>query len=98
YATSSDGVNWSPSSGSSNYLLNMNGYPNWANADVNGGNVTYKHSAGIWHLFFIDFTNFNGVFHATSSDAVNYTYQDQVLNNALVPQDLKAFVYNGVTY
>jgi hypothetical protein len=100
YATSTDGIHWTPSSGSSAYLLKMSGYSNWTNADVNGGNTLYFDSSGVWHLYFIDFSSASpgGVLHATSLDGVNFTYQGQALSNGVVPQELKAFTYNGTKY
>jgi hypothetical protein len=100
YATSTDGVHWSPSSGSASYLLSMSGYANWTNADVNGGNTIYKDASGTWHLYFVDFSSGSagGVLHATSSDGVNYAYQGQVLANGVVPQDMKAFAHAATTY
>ena len=97
-ATSSDGVTWSPSSGTSSALITMSGYPNWASADVNGGNVIVKDPSGLWHLYFIDFQNFTGVFHATSSDFKAFTYQGVYLAEQKVMNDLKSFSYGGSTW
>ncbi len=102
YATSSNGVNWTPSSGNASYLLNMSGYTNWNNADVNGSNVLYYEN-GTYHLYFNDFNYTStghafAVHHATSTDMVNFSYTGDVLNEALMAQDVKKFTYNSSSY
>ena len=98
YSRSTDGSTWTPNVGTTSTLLNMTGYPNWAGADVNGGNVVYRDDQGTWHLYFIDFNNFTGVHHATSTDFVNYTYVGKITSETMVPNDWKAFSYGGSTY
>jgi hypothetical protein len=99
FATSTDGIHWTPTVGQNANLLAMAGYPSWETADVNGGNTVYVDAAGTWHLYFKDFSASSGVLHATSADGINYTYKGEALaNNVVVPQDLKAFSYNGTTY
>lgn len=102
YATSTNGVNWIPSSGNASYLLNMSGYANWSNADVNGSNVLY-YEGGTYHLYFNDFNYTStghafAVHHATSTDMVNFSYTGDVLNEGLVAQDVKKFTYNNGSY
>ncbi|MDQ0110044.1 hypothetical protein J2T02_005192 [Chitinophaga terrae (ex Kim and Jung 2007)] len=102
YATSANGVNWTPSSGNASYLLNMSGYANWNNADVNGSNVIY-YEGGTYHLYFNDFNypstgHAFAVHHATSTDMINFTYTGDVLNEGLVAQDVKKFTYSGNNY
>ncbi|TWF39220.1 hypothetical protein FHW36_106452 [Chitinophaga polysaccharea] len=102
YATSTNGVNWTPSSGNAAYLLNMSGYANWNNADVNGSNVMYNES-GTYHLYFNDFNYAStghafAVHHATSTDMVNFSYTGDVLSEALIAQDVKKFTYNSNSY
>jgi hypothetical protein len=75
YSTSQDGGNWNPNTANSSDLIKMNGYANWSNANVNGGNVIFKDTNGLWHLYFVDFNNPVAVLHATSTDFVNYSYQ-----------------------
>jgi hypothetical protein len=86
---SSDGVVWSPGQGGS--FLNMSGYPNgWANADVNGGNVLATEDEGTtFHLFFIDFKHFPGIYHATSQDLQNFYYRNVAVANGLIVNDVK---------
>jgi hypothetical protein len=98
YAFSTDGGSWTPNSGNSAYLLNMNGYASWATADVNGSNVIYRDNSGIWHLFFNDFNAWPGIYHATSSDFVNYTYEGAISRSAVIANDFKSFVYDGTRY
>ncbi|MFZ5977979.1 MAG: discoidin domain-containing protein [Bacteroidota bacterium] len=102
YATSPDGVAWTPSSGLTSYLINMSGYNNFTNADVNGANVIYYDGA-LYHLFFDDFNSVsNGytfnIHHATSTDGINFTYTGDALNEKLIAQDVKQFNYNGTSY
>lgn len=102
YATSGNGVNWTPSAGNASYLIGMSGYSNWNNADVNGSNVIY-YEGGVYHLYFNDFNYIStghafAVHHATSTDMVNFTYTGDVLNESQVAQDVKKFTYNGSGY
>lgn len=100
YATSTDGINWTPSAGSQSYMLSMSGYNNWANGDFNGSNVIYKDAGGTWHLYFVDMATgaVPGNHHATSTNAVNYTYQGVAGNFGYGINDLKAFTYQSQTY
>ena len=104
YAESTDGITWVPSSASPSDLFTMTGYSGWASADVNGGNVIYVDSNGLWHLFFVDFEDSGGVGpnnirHATSSGFVNYTYSGLALANwPLVINDYKSFAYGGSVF
>jgi hypothetical protein len=102
YATSSDGVSWTPSSGSTSYLINMAGYANWINADVNGSNVIY-YDGSLYHLYFDDFNSTaNGhtwdVHHATSTDGINFTYIGDALTDTQIAQDVKTFTFGGTSY
>lgn len=102
YATSPDGVSWTPNVGSTSYLINMSGYNNWNNADVNGSNVIYLEN-GVYNLYFDDFNyattgHADAVHHATSTDMVNFTYTGDVLNEGWIAQDVKMFTYNGSNY
>lgn len=102
YATSPDGVTWTPNAGNAGYLINMSGYPNWSLADVNGSNVIYYEN-GTYHLYFTDFSyatdgNAFAVHHATSTDMINFTYTGDVLPEGLVAQDVKKLTYNGASY
>ncbi len=96
YATSSDGINFTPNAGTLSNNITMTGYPNWAGADVNGGNVLYFEN-GIYHMYFVDFNNF-AVHHATSTNFVNYTYQGVALNEVRVINDFKRFDFGGTAY
>jgi hypothetical protein len=84
--------------GTPSTLIAMNGYAGWANADVNGGNVVYEDPSGLWHLYFIDFKAFPGVYHATSSDFVHFDYVGKALGDGMVVNDWKAFSYGGTTF
>jgi hypothetical protein len=98
FATSADGIAWTPNTGSGNSLLNMANYPDWATADVNGSNVGYLEN-GIYHLYFNDFaTKHRAVHHAVSTDGVNFSYTGYALAENVVAQDVKAFTYNNTTY
>ena len=85
YATSKDGVSWTPNSGTPNYFISMSGYPyNWSNADVNGGNVIYYDDINDkYHLYFIDFAqeNAHSVFHAVNNNNLkDWEFQNVALN------------------
>jgi len=105
YATSTDGIHWTPAGGNNSYMLRMsNYYKDWdTKADINGGNTIFRDASGIWHLYFSDLSNNNtgvpvGVYHATSTDAINFTNQAKALNANVIPNDFKAFTYGGTTY
>ena len=90
-----NGIDWSPNTGTSGALIKMAGYDGWDNADVNGGNVLYFEN-GLYHLFFNNFSvNPIGVFHATSNDCINFQYQGNVQPVNRVPNDLKSFEFNN---
>jgi hypothetical protein len=99
YAVSDDGVNWNPSEGNVNYLLKMNGYDNWDIADVNGSNVPFYEN-GTYYFYFNDFNYASSghafaVHNAISTDLINMTYTGDVLDEALVAQDVKKFDVAG---
>jgi len=71
YAVSTDGAHWTPNAGTSADLLNMSGYPGWANANINGVNVLF-YAEHIWYLYLKG--NDPVVNYAQSSDGVNFTY------------------------
>lgn len=100
YATSSDGVSWTPSAGTSSNLLNITGYTLSANPDINGSNVVYLDNNGVYHLYFTDFNaTYLRIHHATSTDNINYTYlNDTNAGDGYICNDLKPFTYNGTTY
>jgi len=102
YATSPNGVSWTPNAGNPSYLINMSGYNNWSNADINGSNVIYYEN-GVYHLYFDDFNyastgHANAVHHAMSTDMVNFTYTGDALNENWIAQDVKIFTYNSSNY
>ena len=91
-ATGTNGIDWSPNSGTGAARIAMTGYPNWANADVNGSNVVLYENA----KFYLYFTDFNlgalpGAFCATSTDGINFTYNGMFISGALVTNDVKSF-------
>eukprot|EP00483_Globobulimina_turgida_P001585 UN01587 len=87
YSTATTGIDWTPNAGNSNYMITMKNYPyDWANADVNGGNVIYyDHNTHMYHLYFIDFKqeSTHSVFHATSNNLRDFTYQNIAVNEAM---------------
>jgi hypothetical protein len=96
YATSSDGVSWTPNTGSTGSLMSMAGYPGWTSADVNGGNTIYFDGSQ-YHMYWVDFSNGFAMNYATSPNNRNYTFQGTKFNN-YVPQDLKSFDFRGTRY
>ena len=77
-----NGVVWSPDAGGQSWLT-MSNYPNWPNADVNGGNVLFYEN-GTFHLFFIDFQKYPGVYRAVSTDGLHYSYAGVAAPNFIV--------------
>lgn len=94
YANSFDGLNWS-----FNNPITMNGYPDWRKADVNGGNSLIYYN-GLYHMFFNDLNpnTQNKVYHATSTDYINYNYVGIAQDKNMVSQDVKKFNYNNSDY
>lgn len=109
YSTSANGLDWTPSAGTTSSCLTMLNYPDWGGgADVNGSNVLYYEN-GTYHLYFIDVNPQHpfGVHHATSGNGVNYTYQNTIQDQYTVvngtpqpitPNDVKPFSFNGTPY
>jgi hypothetical protein len=112
YATSRDGMYWTPSEASPDYVVDVAGYPGWLTRDVNGSNVIYD-DGGIWHFYFVDLNSVGAcqmkastagatcVRHATGSDGVHYTYQGVAASfpgRCLLPNDLKRFTHGSSTY
>lgn len=96
YATSSDGLNWTPGSGSAAYLQTMSGYPAWKTADVNGGNVPY-YDGSQYHMYWVDMNDGLAMNYATSPDNLHYTYVGTPFHG-YVPQNLISFVVGGARY
>ncbi len=104
WAKSTDGRSWG-SFGVSK-LVNMTGYApvplvsSWERANVNAGNTLY-YEDGVYHLYFDDLEPTNnppfgtGIFHATSTDGINYTYVGRADANETtkcqIPMDFKKF-------
>lgn len=81
-STGPDGVTWDPNEGGQSWIT-MIGYPNWENADVNGGNVLWYENDTM-HMYFIDFKNYPGVYHAISTDTTNFKYVGISASNYIV--------------
>lgn len=97
YATSTNGLDWTPTAGSTNYLMTMSGYAGWTNADLNGVNSLY-YDGSLFHLYFSDMKKYyagEGVQHAFSSDGWNFTYQQRVLDAPVIVNDVRKFTHDG---
>ncbi len=100
-ATSTNGVNWTPSEGDTSALLTMSGYTDasnaaWTAADVNGGNH-FLYENGTYHMWFDDFKNLK-VHYATSTNFKDFTYQGVALDELRICNDAKAFSYGGLRH
>lgn len=93
YASSTDGVRWTPDAGSTAALMTMSGYPGWATADVNGGNTLY-HDGSRYHMYWIDFNAGLAMNHATSDDNVHYVSTGTKFSG-YVPQSIVSFEVGG---
>jgi len=82
-AEATNGINWIPNSGGvPTAAITVNGYSEWDDADVNGGNVIFM-ADKLYHFYFIDFKNFQNVYHATSTrDLHNFEYAGVSLGGA----------------
>jgi len=100
YATSTNGVSWTPNAGNASNMINITGYPNWNNIDMNGSNVLYK-SGSTWYMYFDDLNDgqaFPYTYYATGTDGINFAYQGVATNGGRVMSDFKAFTYNSTEY
>jgi len=97
YSTSTDGANWTPSQGDYDYMFTVTGYPDWANGQYNGVNPIIK-VGNTWHYYFMDSRYNDGVEHATSTNFVNYTWQNEACVWGVAMNDIRALSFGGTTY
>src|SRR5262249_55627982 len=84
---SDDGATWE-SPATAQHIVQIEGYPNYANADINGMNVTLF-EAGKFHLYFGDVRNPGKTFGATSDDGQTFKRDGSVLEAPLAVNDVK---------
>jgi hypothetical protein len=91
---SEDGVRFNGADGafaaSREQIIAVEGYPNYANADINGLNVLL-HETGIYRLYFANFHDFGKIYRASSADGKRFEFDGKVLDGALAINDVKKF-------
>jgi hypothetical protein len=101
FFTSPDGKTWNcapePYVARDEDLVNVAGYPDYENADINGMNVLLR-EAGAYRLYFGDFQRFNGVHRASSRDGHRYRYEGKVLDGQFAVNDVKRLRSNGADW
>lgn len=78
-------------------IVQIEGYPRYAEADINGVNVLL-HEDDTYRIYFCDFKQFGKVNRASGKDGRRYTYEGPCLDAALMVNDVKKFTRNGETH
>src|SRR5207245_1424169 len=91
---SADGVCWDPPSATRQQLIQLNGYDNFADADVNGVNVLLF-EAGHYRVYFADFRAFGKTWRAGSDDGRSFRLDGKVLDGSAMINDVKKFRVAG---
>lgn len=97
---SSDGLTWNgglPHVAGYGDLVELTGYANWGNADINGMNAIL-YEDGKYRLYFGDFRNFGQVHRASSANLASFSYDGPVLDAAVAVNDVKRFEVGGETW
>lgn len=101
FFTSPDGKTWNgspePYVAQERDLADVVGYPQYANADINGMNVLLRED-GAYRLYFGDFKQFRGVYRATSRDGRKYRYEGKVLDGQFAVNDVKRLRAEGADW
>ncbi|MCK5861965.1 MAG: hypothetical protein KAH38_05740, partial [Candidatus Hydrogenedentes bacterium] len=94
YFSSPDGVTWNgqkaPYPADYKDIISIEGYPDYADADINGMNVIFRDGDTL-RLYFNNFKQFGKVYRASGSDGKNFTYTGVALECGLVVNDVKRF-------
>lgn len=97
YFSSPDGKTWNgqiaPYPADYTDIVSIEGYPNYADADINGMNVIFRDGDTL-RLYFNNFKQFGKVNRAVSKDGKNYTYRGVALECDMVVNDVKRFDVN----
>ncbi len=95
FFSSSDGQQWNgspaPHAATRGDVVTVDGYPDYAAADINGMNVLL-HEGGVHRMYFCNFRDGGKVFRATSADGKRFAFEGVALpsGGALV-NDVKKF-------
>jgi hypothetical protein len=92
---SPDGIHWNgspaPHVATLNDRIAIDGYPNSADADINGMNVLFRENDR-YFVYFGDFRNFGQVHRASGDDARHVQYEGPVLTGRFAVNDVKKFI------
>lgn len=97
FFTSPDGLAWN---GSTEYagkmadVVDLAGYPGYAQADINGMN-TLLYEDGVYRMYFCDFKQWGTVWRATSRDGHAFKYDGVALKAPRMVNDVKRFQVGG---
>lgn len=79
-------------------IISIDGYPAYADADINGMN-TLLHEDGQFRLYFCNFRDGGKVFRASGEDGKHYAFDGVALANGGLVNDVKKFrVHDGSWY
>lgn len=96
--TSPDGRAWNdkpaPYPATASDIIQIEGYPNYDAADINGMNVL-RHENGKYRLYFGDFKARLQVHRASSDDGRRFTYDGVSLDAAMMVNDVRDFIVDG---
>ena len=89
-----DGKTWNgrsePAAARPEDFIRLSGYPKFESADVNGMNVILR-DGGKYRLYFNNFRDFGKTFRASSDDGRNYQFDQVVLRQRGMVNDVKIF-------
>lgn len=101
YFSSADGMRWNgepaPYQVQRSDLVDVAGYADYAAGDLNGANVLLRDAAG-WVLYFNDLNRPQGVFRATGTSPLRFSYSGLALATARVVNDVKRFTVAGAPW
>jgi len=102
YFSSQDGKSWNgapaPYSAVQGDVVTIDGYANYAQADINGVNVLFREGDTL-RLYFNDYSNRGWVYAASGKDGKHYQFEKGVLQTEHAVNDVKKFIHQeGTSY
>ncbi len=100
FFSSPDGRSWNgspaPYAAKAQDIVRIEGYPAYAEADINGLNVLLPEQ-GVYRLYFGNFTQHGHVHRATSKDGLQYNYDGVCLDTPHMVNDVRPLTSGGRT-
>ena len=94
FFASADGKVWNgspaPYSATSNDIVRIHGYEQYADADINGMNVLLRDGAA-FRIYFANFKDFGRIYRASGTNGQDYQFDGPALSARAAPNDVKLF-------